>query len=492
MQEQAYDAIVIGAGLGGLLSAAQLLQRNKRVVVLERLPHCGGRFTAKTFQGVQISTGAVHMVPFGSSGVLASMLRRLRIPHHFFDADVFGSFHVRGKQYRSRGLLGVFNFLGPRQFFWFTRVGYLMFLRPLPPEERNLPFDTWLGRHIDVRRNPELRAFFERISRFALSLELSQVTAAEVINITKNMLLYGAPGIVEGGCAALTRELERHLSEQGAELRLRHDVVQILSVDGSVNGVRVRDKASGAECVLSAPLVVSDIGPRATNALLNNQQVKQADVLKKRAGDVVQPDDAQEAIGLKVHILSDVSLIPHKGIMYCLDTRRIAGMVQPTNCDPRLAPAGKHLLISHQVIQSDNIEEEKALALADLHMMFGETFEQHCRVLTMGAYRGEWPVNRLAQGEDVPAATAVQGLYLVGDAVKPTGYLMVEGVAQSVNQFLDLFDAIERGKVKGPLGLPHLAGQRTFWRSQDKLSPRRSRLNVLRWLWEAPGNSRQA
>jgi phytoene dehydrogenase-like protein len=492
MQEQAYDAIIIGAGLGGLLSAAQLLQRNKRVVVLERLPHCGGRFTAKTFQGVQVSTGAVHMVPFGSSGVLASMLRRLRIPHHFFDADVFGSFHVRGKQYRSRGLLGVFNFLGPRQFFWFTRVGYLMFLRSLPPEERNLPFDTWLGRHIDVRRNPELRAFFERISRFALSLELSQVTAAEVINITKNMLLYGAPGIVEGGCAALTRELERHLSEQGAELRLRHDVVQILSVDGGVNGVRVRDKASGAECVLSAPLVVSDIGPRATNALLNNQQVKQADVLKKRAGDVVQPDDAQEAIGLKVHILSDVSLIPHKGIMYCLDTRRIAGMVQPTNCDPRLAPAGKHLLISHQVIQSDNIEEEKALALADLHMMFGETFEQHCRVLTMGAYRGEWPVNRLAQGEDVPAATAVQGLYLVGDAVKPTGYLMVEGVAQSVNQFLDRFDAIERGKVKGSLSLPKLAGQRTFWRSQDKLSPQRSRLNVLRWLWEAPGNSRQA
>ncbi|HEY4386237.1 MAG TPA: NAD(P)-binding protein, partial [Ktedonobacteraceae bacterium] len=46
----AFDAIVIGAGLGGLLSAAQLLQRGKRVLVLERLPHSGGRFTAKTFQ----------------------------------------------------------------------------------------------------------------------------------------------------------------------------------------------------------------------------------------------------------------------------------------------------------------------------------------------------------------------------------------------------------------------------------------------------------
>ncbi|MEO8972649.1 MAG: NAD(P)-binding protein, partial [Ktedonobacteraceae bacterium] len=124
MQEYTTDVIVIGAGLGGLLSAAQLLQRGKRVIVMERLPHSGGRFTAKTFQGVQLSTGAVHMLPFGSSGVLAKMLRRLQVPHRILDADVFGSFHVYGKQYRSRGLLGIYKFLGPRQFFWFTRIGY--------------------------------------------------------------------------------------------------------------------------------------------------------------------------------------------------------------------------------------------------------------------------------------------------------------------------------------------------------------------------------
>ncbi|GAC1385627.1 MAG: NAD(P)/FAD-dependent oxidoreductase [Ktedonobacteraceae bacterium] len=485
MQEHTYDAIVIGAGLGGLLSAAQLLQRGKRVAVLERLPHCGGRFTAKTFQGVQVSTGAVHMVPFGSSGVLASMLRLLGVPHHFFDADVFASFHVHGKQFRSRGLLGVYKFLGPRQFFWFTRVGYLMFLRQLPEHERNLPFDVWLAQHIDVQRNRELTAFFESISRFALSLELSQVTTAEVINTTKNMFRYGAPGIVEGGCAALTHELEQCILEQGAEVYLRHDVLHILAEDVSVSGVRVRNKTSGEESLFSAPLVVSDIGPRATHALLNNQQVKQADVLKQHVG---APTEMQEAIGLKVHILSDVSLIPHKGIMYCLDTQRIAGMVQPTNSDPRLAPVGKHLLISHQVIQSNNIEEEKALALADLRKMFGKTFEKHCRILTMSAYRGEWPVNRVAQGDDVVAETAVQGLYLVGDAVKPSGYLMVEGVAQSVNQFLDLFDGLERRKAEGLISTPRMR-QQTSRHSQRNAPAPPSRLNAIRWLWMAPGNS---
>jgi phytoene dehydrogenase-like protein len=484
MQEQNYDAIIIGAGLGGLLSAAQLLQRGKRVVILERLPHCGGRFTAKTFQGAQVSTGAVHMIPFGSSGVLARMLRRLRVPHRFFDADVFASFHVHGKQIRSRGLLGVFKVLGPRQFCWFARTGYLMFLHRLPVDERDLPFDKWLERHIDVKRNPELRAFFERISRFALSLELHQVSTSEVITTTKNMLRFGAPGIVDGGCGALTGELERRVLDQGADLRLRYDVLQILHEDGQVAGVRARNKANGEESILQAPLIVSDIGPRATNALLHNQQITQAEVLKKQgqSSKTRENSPGREAIGLKVHLLSDVSLIPHKGIMYCLDTKRIAGMVQPTNCDPRLGPPGKHLLISHQVIQSDDLEEEKQLALADLRMMFGETFEKHCRILTMSAYRGEWPVNRVAQGADVAPDTSVRGLYLVGDAVKPTGYLMVEGVAQSVNEFLDLLDAIEQGKAEGPPGAPFVRHRRNV------ISPP-SRLNALRWLWEAPGNS---
>ena len=484
MQEYTTDAIIIGAGLGGLLSAAQLLQRGKHVIVLERLPHSGGRFTAKTFQGVQVSSGAVHMIPFGSSGVLAKMLGHLQVPHRILDANVFGSFHVSGKQYRSRGLLGVFKFLGPRQFFWLARIGYLMLLRPIPPHERNMPFDTWLAKHCDVQRNRELVAFFACISRFALSLELHQVTMAGVVETTKNMFSYGAPGIVQGGCGALTAALEHRAIEKGAEVRLRHDVLQICTTDGHVSGVRVRDKTTGEESFFHAPLVVSDIGPRATNALLHNQQVTQAQVLKKQdQAPMLDTAGLQEAVGMKVHFLSDVSLIPHKGIMYCLDTQRIAGIVQPTNCDPRLAPAGKHLLISHQVIQSNNIEEEKSLALADLRMLFGETFDRHCRVLTMSVYRGEWPVNRVAQGEDVATETDVKGVYLVGDAVKPSGYLMVEGVAQSVNQFLDLFEASEQGQGNGPTGTSRI-------RRPRNVAPPPSRIKALRWLWNAPGNAR--
>ncbi len=473
---QAFDTIIIGAGLGGLLSAAQLLERGKRVLIIERLPHCGGRFTAKTFQGVQVSTGAVHMVPFGSSGVLSQMLQHLHVPHYFFDADVFGSFHVRGKQYQAHGILGVFKFLGPRQFALLVSLGYQMFLRTLPQHELVLPYSVWLKQHIDIAKSPQLVAFFERVSRFALSLELSQVSTAEVVEITKNMFRYGAPAIVRGGCGGLTQALEQHVIDHDVTMQLSCEVLQILHEDGRVIGVRVRNKASGQESVYTAPVVVSDIGPRATEGLLQNHRVTQAQVLKKQA---MQEDERlhvvptiHEAVGLKIHILSDVSLIPHKGIMYCLDTQRIAGMVQPTNSDPSLAPAGKHLLISHQVIQGNNVEEERALALADLRSMFGETFDKHCRILTMGTYRGEWPVNRMAQGEDAHAETTTQGLYLVGDAVKPSGYLMVEGVAQSVNRFLDVLDENEQEPTRQHYVLPP--------------PPRR---HALRWLFRAPGNS---
>lgn len=91
-------------------------------------------------------------------------------------------------------------------------------------------------------------------------------------------------------------------------------------------------------------------------------------------------------------------------------------------------------------------------------------------------------MNRIAQGADVAPETSVQGLYLVGDAVKPSGYLMVEGVAQSVNSFLDLLDAIDQGKADGPLGMPSL-------RRTRNVAPPPSRFRALRWLWEAPGNS---
>jgi phytoene dehydrogenase-like protein len=504
---QDYDVVIIGAGLGGLLSAAQCLQRGMRVAVLERLSHCGGRFTAKRFQGAQISTGAVHMLPFGSNGVLAGMLRRLAVPHYIDDAEVFASFWVHGRQYVCRSLLGVAAFMGPRQFARFVALGPTLMARPLPASERDLPFTDWLKKQrVTPASAPELYAFFERISHFALSVPLEQVSASEVAETTKNMFRYGPPGIVEGGCAAVTGELERRVREQGAEVLLRHDVLRLLSEDGAVTGAQVRDKSTGAERILRAPLVISNVGPRATLRMLEAQTAEASTAGESEengaspvhgeteTADLVAASGAslREAVGLKVHLLSDRSFIDHKGIMYCLDTERIAGMVQPSNADRRLAPPGKHLLITHQVMRSDDVERERALAQADLRKIIGPDFERDCRILTISQYRGEWPVNRAQQGADFAPEMGVRGLLLVGDAIKPSGYLMVEGVAQSVNQMLDLLDELDHGTAPASQPQASVRAARQGKRASASHIPRKPRATrALYWLVAPPPPARQ-
>src|SRR5579863_10365340 len=217
------DVVVIGAGLGGLLAAAQFLRRGKRVVVVERLAHPGGRFTAKTFQGAQVSTGAVHMLPFGTNGELAGMLRALGVPHRIHDAEVFASFHAHGRQYVCRSLLQLSGVLGPRQFAQFVRLGATMLARPPRPAERTQTFKEWLDARIRRADSPELYAYFERMAHFALSVDLDQITYPETVETTKNMLRYGPPGVVDGGCAAVTGELERRVLRSGGEVRLQQD-----------------------------------------------------------------------------------------------------------------------------------------------------------------------------------------------------------------------------------------------------------------------------
>ena len=498
-QESHYDVVVIGAGLGGLLAAAQFAGRGQRVAVVERLAHVGGRFTGKTFHGAQVSTGAVHMLPFGSNGIVAAMLRELRVPHRVHDAEVFASFHVHGRQIRTRSVLAVARVLGPRQYARFVQLGAQMMLRQPHPHERDLTFAQWLVlQGVTSATHPELVLFFERVSHFALSIDLDQVSYVEICETMKNMFRYGPPGIVEGGCAAVAGALEKRLCEAGATLLLNHDVRGIITTGGKATGVAVHDKTAGATRTLCAPLIISDIGPFATQSLLHNDdnfspistdekesQESQAAIQQHNSPNPLSIRQNGEGIrgwgatGLKTHVLLADSFIDHKGILYCLDTRRIAGIVQPSNSDSRLAPPGKHLLITHQLWrpERESIAEARALALADLEYLLGPRDVGRWELLTMSQYHDEWPVNRAVQGADAIPQTDVSGLYLVGDAVKPSGYLMVEGVAQSVNTLLDAVDReLLAGDPEGPVPVA----------PASHIAPKPPKQRALAWLIAPP------
>lgn len=421
---QEYDAVVIGSGIGGLLAAAGLCQQGKTVVVLERLSFVGGRFTAIPFKGTEVTTGALHTIPHGSRGPFGCMLRLLGIPHQIHDSDVFASFLVGGKHFVCPRFWDVSSLFSLWEKWQLIRMAIDAKFRKRAPETFSL--EQWIRGHT---RSWRILGFFERFTNFALSASTSQISYNEAREVFKKVRAMGRPGIPQGGCRSIVTELEKNISLGGGAIWTNTEVLKIIVEGGAARGVRVLDRKDGAESTLHSRVTISDIGPNETLALLNpagREDRQQSEM------------PAAEATGLKVHFLSNVSLIDHRGIMFCLDTQRAAGIVQPTNADPELAPPGKHLLISHQMLKSDDISRETELALFDLKSIFGPRFDRECEIICVQTFFGRWPVNRAVQGTDAGIEGPAQRLYSVGDGCKPSGYIMVEGVAQSVKDVLEL------------------------------------------------------
>jgi phytoene dehydrogenase-like protein len=177
---------------------------------------------------------------------------------------------------------------------------------------------------IAFARDPALHHFFESFVQFAVSVTADQISRAEMGAIHRNVLRYGMPGTPVGGCAALIRELSDFITARRGDIRTGVDVRRILT-NRRVCGVEVRDRQTGTVQAIDAPLVVSDVGPEATSALL---------------GRPLEVESLPKAAGSKLHIVSDRSLIPHNGIMLCLGMRRVSGMVEVSRAVPSLVPQG--------------------------------------------------------------------------------------------------------------------------------------------------------
>lgn len=63
-----YDVVVLGAGAAGLTAGALLAKQGKKVLVMDREKHLGGRAMAVPFEGYRLSLGG-HLLEDGGSGI---------------------------------------------------------------------------------------------------------------------------------------------------------------------------------------------------------------------------------------------------------------------------------------------------------------------------------------------------------------------------------------------------------------------------------------
>jgi len=59
MQQEKYDVVVVGAGIGGLGTAALLAKQDYKTLIVEKRDFVGGRFSSYEYEGFTLPTGAV-------------------------------------------------------------------------------------------------------------------------------------------------------------------------------------------------------------------------------------------------------------------------------------------------------------------------------------------------------------------------------------------------------------------------------------------------
>ncbi len=272
--------VVIGAGVGGLVSAVLLAQRGLDVTLVERMHRPGGKLRQVQVDGVPIDAGPTVFTMrwifesiFAEAG--ASLSSRLRLTpldvlaRHAWDADTTLDLYAD----RARSADAVGRFAGPdeaKRFLAFcaeARRLYTLLEGPYIRSERptlasmagdlgvkglaglvslGLFPSMWraLARHF---RDARLRQLFGRYATYCGS---SPLAAPATLMLVAQVEMDGVWS-VDGGMHAVAAALAELARERGAALRYGEHVAEVLVRDGRARGVRL---ASGD--ILDADAVV--------------------------------------------------------------------------------------------------------------------------------------------------------------------------------------------------------------------------------------------
>ena len=270
------DAIVIGAGLGGLAAAMRLGAKGYRVTVIDRLDMPGGRGSSITQGGHRFDLGpTIVTVPQGLRQLWSDCGRdfdqdvdlRALDPFYeirFQDGSTFtarssnASMRAEVARLSPADLPGYDRFLQDsekRYWFGFEDLGRRSMHR-LSDLLKVLPTFAMLRADKSVYAHAASRVRDERL-RFALSFHPLFI-GGDPFHVTSMYILVShlekAFGVhyAMGGVGAIALAMAGVIAAQGGQLRLNAEVDEILLTQGRAAGVRLMDgQVIGADVIVS-------------------------------------------------------------------------------------------------------------------------------------------------------------------------------------------------------------------------------------------------
>ncbi|ASJ05373.1 phytoene desaturase family protein [Thermococcus barossii] len=406
-------AVVIGSGIGGLLTASFLAKNGYDVTVIEKSPYIGGRFTNLEYKGFGLSTGAFHMLPHGENGPLAHLLKLLGADVQIVNSQPKGMIFYEGRTFSYRE---GWKYLGFREKARAMKLMADVRRGKLPVgEEAEMSGREWIRERVGDNEFVDL--FFQSFLGWADSV--LDVPAGELAREIKAALRWGGPGLIKGGCRAVTGELARITEASGGRIITGKKAVEI---DVDKKRVITADNEE-----IPYDVLVSNIGIKETVELIGRDNFDR-DYLRRV--DSLKPSE-----GIKYNVALKGGPRVGNTVVFTLDTERINGYNEPSSLSPELAREGYTLIMLHHALQSRNLKSERKKGIDDIYRIF-PNLDEEGEILLVQTYLDGNPVNRVASGqtvEDFP----ISDVYIVGDAYRPPGGIEVEGIALGVMRTLE-------------------------------------------------------
>jgi phytoene dehydrogenase-like protein len=319
---KAWDAIVVGSGIGGLAAAAALSTCGKRVLVLERHAQPGGLTQSFQRQGWRFNVGVHYLGGFGPGEAnrrlldhlsggriemapIAGAYDRIRLPGLTLPfAPPREALLAMLKEAFPREAAGIDGYFGAVDRAAATmRTVFMARSMPGPLAAplawlRRSEIERWVGRTTwdvvqEFTGDPKLRAALtaQWIDYGSRPVESSFGVHALVTRSYLDGAWYPV-----GGSAVFARELGRTIGEAGGEIRMRAEVAGITVQNRRVAGVRLR---SGEH--IDSRCVISDAGAHNTLRLLPSGEVDYS-----WAQDVTELEASTGYVGLYLGLAGDI------------------------------------------------------------------------------------------------------------------------------------------------------------------------------------------